>query len=210
MLKHLIFDFDGTVVNSADLYIKLCNNMAEELKVSPVSIESLKELAGLTIRQRCKKLNIPFYRLPFISAMVQEKIKNHIDELHWIDGIEDELIKLKNIGYDLKMISSNSVSNITSFFENNNSDIFKNIYSSKGIFNKHHSIKALLKKYNIRKDEALYIGDELRDIKACKKAKIKIIAVTWGYDPKELLLKGKPDFIADTPAQMVDIIRSIT
>jgi len=206
----LIFDFDGTVVDSAGLYIKLCNEMADELKVPPVNIESLKELAGLTIKQRCKKLNISFYRLPFISSVVQEKIAEHIHELKWIKGMEEEILKLKNMGYDLKIISSNSVSNILSFFENNNPNLFEDIYSSKGIFNKHHSIKALLKKYGIKRDEAIYIGDEFRDIKACKKAKIRIIAVTWGYDPKELLIKGKPDFIADTPAEMTNIILNIT
>ncbi|HHV96985.1 MAG TPA: HAD hydrolase-like protein [Clostridiaceae bacterium] len=210
MLKHLIFDFDGTVVDSADLYINLCNEMADELKVPRVNIESLKELANLTIRERCKKLNIPLYRLPFLSAIVQEKIADHIHELKWVKGMEEEIIKLKSMGYDLKIISSNTVKNILSFFENNNPNLFKDIYSSKGIFNKHRSIKALLKKYKIKRDEAIYIGDEYRDIKACKKAKIRIIAVTWGYDPKELLIKGEPDFIADTPSEMTDIIRSIT
>lgn len=210
MLKHLIFDFDGTVVDSAGLYIKLCNEMADELKVPPVNIESLKELASLTIKERCKKLNIPLYRLPFLSTLVQGKIADHIHELKWVNGMEEEIQKLKNMGYDLKIISSNSVNNILSFFENNNPNLFKDIYSSKGIFNKHRSIKALLRKYKIKRDEAVYIGDEYRDIKACKKAKIRIIAVTWGYDPKDLLLKGNPDFIADTPEEMTNIIRSLT
>ena len=210
MLKHLIFDFDGTVVDSASLYIKLCNNMSEELHVSPMSIESLRELSGLTIKQRCKKLNIPLYRLPVMNIMVQEKIKSHIHELQWISGIDHEILKLKNMGFNLTMISSNSVSIISRFFKNNNSNLFDEIYSSRGIFDKHHSIKALLKKYKIKRDEAIYIGDEFRDIKACKKAKIRILSVTWGYDSRELLIKGKPDFIADNPAQMVDIISSIT
>jgi phosphoglycolate phosphatase len=123
--------------------------------------------------------------------VVQEKIADHIHELKWIEGMKDEILNLKNMGYDLKIISSNSVSNILNFFESNSPNLFEDIYSSKGIFNKHHSIKALLKKYSIKRDEAIYIGDEFRDIKACKKAKIRIISVTWGYDPRELLIKGK-------------------
>ena len=209
MLKHLIFDFDGTVVDSASLYIKLCNDMADELRVSPMSIESLRELSGLTIKQRCKKLNIPLYRLPVMNIMVQERIRSHIHELQWIPGIEDEILKLKNMGFKLTMISSNSVSNISRFFKSNNSNLFNEIYSSRGIFDKHHAIRALLKKFDIKRSEAIYIGDEFRDIKACKKAKINIISVTWGFDSKDLLIKGKPDFIADTPTEMVDIICNI-
>lgn len=206
MLKHIIFDFDGTVVDSATLYIKLANDMADELKISPLIIDSLRELSGLTIKQRCKKLNIPLYRLPVMNMMVQDKIKNHMHKLQWIPGIEDEILKLKDMGYKLAMISSNSVTNINRFFENHNSVLFDEIYSSRGIFDKHLAIKALLKKFKIKRSEAIYIGDEFRDIKACKRAKVKIISVTWGYDSKELLLKGKPDFIADTPVEISNII----
>jgi len=207
LLKHIIFDFDGTVVDSASLYLRLCNDMADELRLPcSLSISELRELSGMTIKQRCKKLNIPLYKLPVMNIMVQEKLKNHIHELEWIDGIEDAILKLKKMGFRLTIISSNSVSNISRFFKNKNFDVFDEIYSSKGIFDKHHAIKKLIKKLDIKRSEAVYIGDEFRDIKACKKARVSIISVTWGFDSRGLLEKGKPDFIAATPDEMVNII----
>lgn len=206
MIKNVIFDFDGTVVDSSKLVLKLSNDMAREWNMEPPDIEDLKELSGLTIKQRCKKLNIPLYRLPIMNLAVQDKVKSHIDDLEWIDGMEQVLKTLKQAGINLKMISSNTVQNINRFFENNNADYFSSIYSSRGIFDKHLSIRALLKKYKLKRQETIYVGDEFRDIRASKKAKVDIISVTWGFDSAELLQKGKPEYMVTKPEQILGIV----
>lgn len=184
MIKYLIFDFDGTVVDSASLYIRLANNIADELSLPKLCMEELRSFTGMPIKNRCKILGIPLYRLPTMNIRMQEEIKNHIHELKWIDGMENEIKKLKEAGFKLVIISSNSITNIERFFKENNLDVFDEIYSSKGLFDKHRSINKLIKKLGIKKDEAVYIGDEYRDIRACKKSKVKIISVTWGLIPR--------------------------
>ena len=44
---------------------------------------------------------------------------------------------------------------------------------------------------------------------ACKKCKISIIAVTWGFDSKELLESKNPDYLADTPEKLLEIITGL-
>ena len=46
--------------------------------------------------------------------------------------------------------------------------------------------------------ETLYIGDEVRDIDACRKTGIRIISVTWGFNSKEALCRKNPDFLVDS------------
>ena len=48
--------------------------------------------------------------------------------------------------------------------------------------------------------------ESLRDIEACKRVGVKIIAVSWGWDPIEAIQRGNPDIIADTPA---DVARAV-
>ena len=67
------------------------------------------------------------------------------------------------------------------------------------------TINAFIEQNNL-KDDVVYIGDEERDIAACKKCKISIIAVTWGFDSKELLEKNNPHYLADTPKELLEII----
>ena len=211
MIKYLIFDFDGTVADSARLYIRLANNLAGEFGLTELSSDELRLFSTMPIKKRCKKLGIPLYRLPAMNIRMQEEVKNHIHELSWIEGMEEGIRELKEAGFKLAIISSNSIANIERFLKSKGcSDIFDEIFSSKGLFDKHRAINKLVKKLGIKKHEAIYIGDEYRDITACKKSKVKIISATWGFDSETLLIKGKPDFIAHTPRELVDIIYKIS
>jgi phosphoglycolate phosphatase len=51
-----------------------------------------------------------------------------------------------------------------------------------------------------------YIGNEDRDIHAAHKLKIPIIAVTWGYNVRELLATEKPDYLIDKPEELLGIL----
>ena len=64
-------------------------------------------------------------------------------------------------------------------------------------------LKRIIKKYKIDKSQTYYIGDETRDIDAAKKNGVKSIAVTWGYNSEQVLLKYKPSFIAQKPEDIL-------
>lgn len=209
MIKYLIFDFDGTVVDTAPLYLNLCNELAEQLNKPKIDMDTIRSMSSMTIKERCKKIGIPLYKLPSLSLIIQEMVRHHIDKIQWVEGIEEILYKLKNDGYKLIMLSSNSVQNIRHFFKIKNADFFEEIYTSKGLFDKSGSINKLLKKHKLKKEDVIYIGDEYRDIIACKKSRIRVISVTWGYDSRELLLSKKPDYIVDSPPELYRLIREL-
>ncbi|MGW9103757.1 HAD hydrolase-like protein [Priestia megaterium] len=52
----------------------------------------------------------------------------------------------------------------------------------------------------------MYIGDELRDIKAAKKNGLLCVGVAWGYDSLDLLKTGDADFVAKQPKDILDIL----
>jgi phosphoglycolate phosphatase len=64
----------------------------------------------------------------------------------------------------------------------------------------------VLKKQKIDKTEAIYVGDEIRDIEAAQKVGMKIISVTWGFNAKESLQKFHPDALADTPDEFLHFV----
>lgn len=205
MEKTIIFDFDGTIVNSRDLVIKLYNELAEKNNCKKINEIDIKFLSGLSINERCKELGVPLYKIPSFAFEVKKNYKDYLCSLSIKEGIIDVLYKLRENRLRLSVVSSNSQSTILDFVKKNNIDIFDNIYSAKDIFGKHNTINGFLKKFNLDKKDVLYIGDEVRDVISCKKSGIKIIAVTWGYDSKELLSNGNPDFIVDYPSEIINI-----
>jgi len=74
---------------------------------------------------------------------------------------------------------------------------------------KPREFRKILKKRGISKDHALYIGDESRDIEAAHAVGMKVISVLWGYNSKQALESHKPDFLADSGEDALEIVRSV-
>ena len=121
-------------------------------------------------------------------------------------GVRDVLCNLKDRGYQLYVLSSNSIENIRYFLKQHDMNVFAGITTSPGLFGKHRTLAKLLHRNQISRQEALYVGDELRDINACRTTGIRVLSVTWGYDSASLLASGKPDFLASSPSEITEIL----
>ena len=78
------------------------------------------------------------------------------------------------------ILSSNSKENIQRFLGMHDGEMFDFVYTAKSIFGKDQTLKKLLKERGYAKEEVLYVGDELRDAEACRKAGIACALVTCG------------------------------
>ncbi len=75
---------------------------------------------------------------------------------------------------------------------------------------KHEKIIQAAKQFNFEKNLAYLVGDTISDIREARLAGIKSIAVTWGYQSRNKLLEESPDFIAETPQDILDIFEGIS
>lgn len=202
MIRHVIFDFDGTIVNSRPLIVELYNSLADKHGYQAIGDDESEPFAGRSIRQRSKELGIPLYRLPMLGFQLFSEYRRQIKTLEIKDGVGDLIRDLNAQGYQLSIISSNLESNIRSFLRHNEIHQFVQVRSCFSLFGKHRAIHSFLKDNKLNRHEALYIGDELRDIQAGQRSGIKIIAAGWGYDSFELMKRFSPDFTALYPGEV--------
>ncbi|KAB8330596.1 HAD-IA family hydrolase [Scytonema tolypothrichoides VB-61278] len=208
--KVIIFDFDGTVADTVDALVSIANRLAGEFGYIPITQEELSLLRNLSSREIIKYSGISVLKIPFLVKKVKTELKNKIKELKPISGIKEALVALNNEGYRLGIITSNSLENVTAFIQVNDLDnLFEFIYSGVTIFGKTTIINNVLKQKQIKPQEVIYVGDETRDVEASKKANIKVIAVTWGFNSQEVLAKQNPDFLIHHPSQLLDVVRVI-
>ena len=99
--------------------------------------------------------------------------------------------------------------NVSLFLNKHKLTCFKHIDSDQSLFGKDKVIANFLKKYQIKNEEAIYVGDEVRDIEAAHKAKIKIMAVTWGFNYEEVLKQNSPDYLVNQPKQIAEVLEKI-
>jgi phosphoglycolate phosphatase len=209
MIKYAIFDFDGTVADSKELAFDLLNELSDKYGFRKMVREEADTLMLLSMKERLKALGIPLVQLPFMVLELKKKYAGILPFIKPFAGIRDVMLSFKRQNIKAVIISSNFVENIKQFLHKHDLNFFEMIHSQSNIFGKHRSINALLRQLRIGLQEVIYIGDEHRDIEACKKAGIKIIAVKWGLDPVILLQKAKPDYMVDTPADIIKVISAI-
>ncbi|UMZ74281.1 HAD-IA family hydrolase [Natranaerofaba carboxydovora] len=208
MVKQIIFDFDGTLVDSTEVLMSVFNELADKYKFNKITNADIETLRRMSNLERSRYVNFPLYKVPFIVAefnlLYSQKIKN----VNFFEGIKDVLDELNSLGYKITIISSNSEKNIRDFLNNNNVTIIDEVISSNNLFGKDKVIKKYLKNHSLNKSDVIYVGDEQRDVVACKRTGIKVIWVEWGYDSKEVVLEKEPDYVVSTPEQLLNFFKT--
>jgi phosphoglycolate phosphatase len=69
-------------------------------------------------------------------------------------------------------------------------------------------MKKAIKKAKSKVKKAIYIGDETRDYQACQELKLDMVAVSWGYEDIDVLMKENIPWIAKTPEDVLAMIES--
>ncbi|MEA2113331.1 MAG: HAD-IA family hydrolase [Patescibacteria group bacterium] len=201
MKKYIVFDFDGTI---ADTYQDVLN-IVDNFKKNEYKKIDFRDVKNYGMRYLIKKAEIPFWEIPKFVYKITSELKNKTN-IRLFPEILDVFKKL-SANYKLGILSSNSEKNIRIVLKKYKiENLFEFIYTENSIFGKHSVLKGICKKYGINHNNMTYVGDEDRDIIAAKKAKIKIIAVTWGFNAEKLLKKEKPDYLVHTPKEILEKI----
>lgn len=203
MTKTILFDFDGTLVDTFPIIEKEVRKLKGIEKKQKIDFNEIKKLGTKGL---IKKSGIPYWKIPLLTKNIMREIRNRKD-IKLFEGVELILKQLRK-RYRLGIVSSNSEENIKKILKENGVDkLFDYIYSASSLFGKHKNLKRLIKKYKLNFEEVIYVGDEDRDILAAKKVGIKVVAVTWGYNSKEKLMKEKPDYLVSSPKELEKIFK---
>lgn len=209
-VKVIIFDFDGTIANTLNAIVDIVNNLSDEYgykKTNPEELEFLRTLKPLQIIQYS---GISIFKLPSLVRKVKSSLSKEIQEINMVTGLKEVLLKLKNQGNQLGIITSNSKENVVLFLEANGlQQVFDFIYSGAPLIGKSKVINSFLKKEHKNPEEVIYVGDETRDIDAARKSHVKIMAVSWGFNSRTALAEQQPDFLIEQPNEILEVIASL-
>jgi HAD superfamily hydrolase (TIGR01549 family) len=201
-----IFDFDGTIADTFWQALEILNGMADEFGYRKLMEEELPQARDMTTRQIMRFLGISNRRLPIIAHKGVKRLRAKIGEIQPIPGVPEALRALRERGLRLGIITSNSEENVGIFLKNHDIDFFEFVRSSSRLLGKAREIRQAMKVGKFGAGDALFIGDETRDIEACRRAGIRCAAVTWGYNSRRALEAQTPQVVLDRPDELLGLI----
>lgn len=196
-MKWVLFDFDGTLVDSSEAFLHAWNAVAVKYHFKVAKKEHIPLLMTYTMKERAAMYQFPLYKLPIILPTMYKVYRQNMQLVTVKPHMREVIAALKEEGYRLAVLSSNDATNIELFSRTHELDQFEEILTSSKIFGKDAVIKKFLKAHNLAVEDVLYVGDETRDIIACQKVGLPVIAVTWGFDARPLLERAKPSYIVE-------------
>jgi len=199
-----IFDFDGTLADSLGETRRIFNTIAPDYGIRTVDEDELNELRHLSLMDLLDHLNIPKRRVPVLIARGTGMMRANIATMPMIHGMDGVVRQLRKTSDCLGILTSNATANVEAFLDAHGLlDHFDFISSTSKLTGKAKHLKAIRKTFSLRNEEMLYVGDELRDIKASRKAGVRVAAVTWGFNSRESLAAEKPDYLFDHPEEFL-------
>lgn len=212
MIKTVIFDLDGTLLNTLEDLKNATNFALSEFGYPKRSLEEVRCFVGNGVRK-------------LIERAVPENCEN-VDEClcifkkNYSENMCNRTVPYNGIVKILKDLKSNGVKIgvVSNKFDSAVKELCKKYFGNlidiaigqaddvpkkpapDGVF------KAM-KELGADKSSTAYVGDSEVDVQTAKNSGLPCIGVTWGFRDKEVL-KGA-DFIVDNPCDIIDVIRSM-
>jgi len=204
----IIFDLDGTLLNTIDDLGYACNYALEQTGYPTHQIEAYPAKVGNGINNLIRRalpeterteenvLKVRAHFVPFYNA-------HNCDYTHPYRGIPELLAALKAQGHRLAVASNKyqaATEKIVSHFFPGLFDVI--LGEREGVARKPDPqiVFDILNQFVGPKDVPVrYVGDSLVDCETARNADVPFVACTWGFVPRERLLEAGVENLADRP-----------
>lgn len=210
MIKNILFDFDGTLVNNDGLYDQLWPKLVANLPTyarEQLAGHHWSEYRAEGWRELFKRLKLSFWQIWQLSRWLQKESGQLTNYLQWQPEIPAVLTQLI-ANYELGILTSNRVANVKKFLAASEQINFKFIASA-ALFNKGRQINKLLARHHWTKADTIYIGDQVEDIVACQEVALPVVGVTWGWGLPAHLAIYQPNFLVNQPRELLDLLANL-
>ena len=208
----VLFDLDGTLINSGLSFLKIVNELKEKESQDPVSFQIVREFssrgASLVLKNAFPDASdekIDTLKFKFLKRYTQIMTS----DIHVYEGVEELLNFLteKNISWGI--VTNKSAKYTLPIIEklkwHNQTNA---IICPEDVHQTKPDPEGILRALNLLDasvETSFYVGDHERDIQSAKNANVKSVACTYGYYQSEPLSWGA-DFIVDSPIEIKKLL----
>lgn len=212
--KGIIFDLDGTLLDTIDDLAKAGNAVLQDLGFKPQERAYFEQYLGNGIYNLVSKI-IPKPLSEIELNNAYQKFLNYYSQCYNIDtkpypGVIDTVNKLEKMGYLLAVVSNKKeeyLKELIKFHFPNNQ--FVCILGEKDNQPKKPNrvlAEEVAQKMMIDTNNLVMVGDSEVDVNFAKNANMLSVVVTYGFRSYKQLIKTDPDYLIDEMDSLVDVV----
>jgi len=207
----LVFDVDGTLVDTLPHIYRSYTKAAEKLKLNPISLEYLRDTYTQTdkFRKHSSIIGVPEHLIAEFNYLVYEYFKQEIkiNRPKLIPGVKEMLTLLKSRGIDLRILSLDSHENTCYKVGEDTIKLFTEI-----LVHDNEKLPALIRLKNQIAGSVFYIGDCVSDGEVAVAAGVNFIGLASKHSfsserkMREFILSNLTNsFEASTPLRIITV-----
>lgn len=208
----IIFDFDGVLADTLDDLLQFGQEACDELGVKHVvkkdDLSNLELMSFATYGRACQ---VPEH---LVEEFVQYCLKRFAEKKSppaIFNGLSD-IVRRFAVIHAIAIVTTNSSQNVNAFLmEHGLAGCVHAVYGLDLPGSKAQKISVARDRFSAdaKRESVFFVGDSLSDVLAAKEASVTSIAVTWGHQSLNHLLRGTPDYVAHFPHDLINIIDKI-
>ncbi len=203
MVRILLFDYDGVLIDSLDIFmnhfIAACQNKGF------TQIKDKSSFLGLfnkNLYESMLEAGMDLEDILHVINQVRDGLLKDQHKLRLFPGIKNTISRLAEDN-ELFVVTSNESNVVDAFLQSQKVSEFVGIYGSDKGGSKVDKILRI--KPHFPDGDFYYIGDTIGDIDEGRKADVSTIAVAWGWHDASLLAAKKPDYLINSPEDLIDL-----
>jgi phosphoglycolate phosphatase-like HAD superfamily hydrolase len=201
----MLWDFDGTLADTLASSLQLYNDLAVRhgfrTVADPAAVRSLTPFEFL------RGHDIPLAKVPALVREMRTAHRGRMATTRLFPGLRPVLEAVRRSGCRMGILSSNARENILTCLRANQAEgLFDPVVGYSRLLGKARPIRRLLRAARLAGRDVLYVGDEVRDIEAARTAGVAVVAVTWGFNARDLLARHAPDHLVERPEDLLGVL----
>lgn len=216
MIKAVIFDLDGTLLDTLEDLADSVNAVLKAYDCPQRTIEEVRMFVGNGIRNLMKLAvkdgeNHPKFEEIF-EAFKKHYAQNSRNKTKPYDGILEILQILHKDGIKLAIVSNKAdfaVKDLNEYYFGEY--VMTAIGEREGIRRKPSpdTVFEAMKELGVTTEETIFVGDSEVDADTAKNANLTCIGVLWGFREKQILKEHGIKYFAETPSDIINIIKKM-
>lgn len=206
--KLIAFDFDGTLADSMACFLQAVEVASRKHGFRPLEGELLEQARGSSAQHIMRLLGVPLWKAPAITIDVRKLMRERIAQVSLFPNVAETLDTLARRGIRLAVATSNGEDIVRAILGPAVSGRIADFSCGISMFGKARKLRALVSSAGVRPDEALYVGDEIRDAEAASAAGMAFRGVAWGYTAAAALQTHCATPLLVRPQDLLDFSRA--